>query len=39
MSAEHGLGMANLYAALRLKEQKLVEKGKTFLHMLKSKTI
>ena len=28
MSAEHGLGMANLYAALRLKEQKLVEKGK-----------
>ena len=28
ISAEHGLGMANLYAALRLKEQKLVEKGK-----------
>ena len=28
MSAEHGLGMANLYAALRLKERKLVEKGK-----------
>ena len=28
ISAEHGLGMANLYAALRLKEQKLIEKEK-----------
>ena len=28
ISAEHGLGMANLYAALRLQEQKLVEKDK-----------
>ena len=29
ISAEHGLGMANLYAALRLQEQKLIEKDKT----------
>ena len=29
ISAEHGLGMANLYAALRLHEQKLIEKDKT----------
>ena len=28
ISAEHGLGMANLYAALRLQEQKLVGKDK-----------
>ena len=28
ISAEHGLGMANLYAALRFQEQKLVEKDK-----------
>ena len=31
ISAEHGLGMANLYAALRLKEQKLIEKEKNGL--------
>ena len=29
ISAEHGLGMANLYGALRLQEQKLIEKDKT----------
>ena len=29
ISAEHGLGMANLYLALRSKEQKLVEKEKS----------
>ncbi len=29
ISAEHGLGMANLYAALRLQEQKLIEEDKT----------
>ena len=29
ISAEHGLGMANLYLALRSKEQKLVEKYKS----------
>ena len=29
ISAEHGLGMANLYAALRVQEQKLIEKDKT----------
>ena len=31
ISAEHGLGMANLYAALRLKEQKLIGKEKNGL--------
>ena len=31
ISAEHGLGMANLYLALRSKEQKLVEKDKSVL--------
>ena len=39
ISAEHGLGMANLYAALRLKEQKLIGKEKNGLSQAKTQRV